>query len=140
MMEVSEEMDSLIGAIIEPMYSIFDKKNMVSSNSSDAMSPRKIIGQAQLRLIECKPLELLLNANNARAMAQGTPQYVKIFFTNNGALMCQVPPTYVKRISAMVKSNVLPPDLQKQALMNLQLIQANNNNRKQQGDDDVFVS
>ena len=139
-MEVSGEMDSLIGAVIEPMYSIFDKKNMVSSNSSDAMSPRKIIGQAQLRLIECKPLELLLNANNARAMAQGTPQYVKIFFTNNGALMCQVPPTYVERISAMVKSNVLPPDLQKQALMNLQLIQANNINRKEQGDDDVFVS
>ena len=140
LMEVSGEMDSLIGAVIEPMYSIFDKKNMVSSNSSDAMSPRKIIGQAQLRLIECKPLELLLNANNARAMAQGTPQYVKIFFTNNGARMCQVPPSYVERISAMVKSKVLPPDLQKQALMNLQLIQANNINRKEQGDDDVFVS
>ena len=139
-MEASEEMDSLIEVVIEPMYSIFDKKNMVSSNSSDAMSPRKIIGQAQLRLIECKSLKLLLNANNIRAMKQGTPQYVKIFFTNNGELMCPVPPSYVERISAMVKRNVLPPDLQKQALMNLQLIQANNINRKEQGDDDVFVS
>ena len=140
-MAASGEMDSLIGSVIEPMYSVFDKKHQASKSSEGAMSPRKIIGQAQLRMVDCKPLELLLNANNSRAVTNGTPQYVKLFYAMSGTVpvLCPVPLNYVPKITDMVKTNKLPAELQKQALMNLQIVQSNKISRKDQGNDDVFL-
>ena len=124
-MATSMSMDSLMSEHILPMYKMLDaaKGNNVGSTSrSQDMSPRNLIGQGQLRECTSGDLYALLESNNAAAMRQGKPQFVRIAYYKNR--ITPVDPTYVEKMVPLLSSDKLTPAQRIQAQVNINLIES----------------
>ena len=122
----SMEMDTVMQAHVHPMYRMLDQAagaNIGGSSRGADMSPRNLIGQAKLRLVQSSAMFALLEANNSRAMQQGKPQYVRVVHTDHS--FSTVDPTYVAKIKPILASKKLTDDQVKQAIVNISLIEAN---------------
>lgn len=136
----SYEMQSLLDTEVLPMYEILDNlKGKTSSSpvSIKGQSPRKLIGQAQLRQVESPALKELLSMNNTRAMTAGKAQYVLLF----SGRAKDIPSNYV---AAAQKLQGNPRLTEIQALnldLNLQLVELESirNEKGVATDDDVFI-
>lgn len=124
-MATSMSMDALMSEHILPMYKMLDaaKGNNVGSTSrSQDMSPRNLIGQGQLRECTSGDLYALLESNNAAAMRQGKPQFVRIAYYKNR--ITPVDPTYVEKMVPLLSSDKLTPAQRIQAQVNINLIES----------------
>ena len=122
----SMEMDTVMQAHVHPMYRMLDQAagaNIGGSSRGADMSPRNLIGQAKLRLVQSSAMFALLESNNSRAMQQGKPQYVRVVHTDNS--FSTVDPTYVAKIKPILASKKLTDEQVKQAIVNISLIEAN---------------
>lgn len=134
-MASSIEMQSLLDSEVLPMFDVLDAlKNKSSAPASNkGRSIRHLIGQAQLREIDCPPLKELLDMNNHRACAGSKWQYVVLPDGKN------------PNVNYVEKAGRLPKDkLTKIQALNLelnhQLIELETARREKEGptDDDVF--
>lgn len=124
-MATAMSMDALMSEHILPMYQMLDaaKGNNVGSTSrSQDMSPRNLIGQGQLRECTSGDLYALLESNNAAAMRQGKPQFVRIAYYKNR--ITPVDPTYVEKMVPLLSSDKLTPAQRIQAQVNINLIES----------------
>lgn len=124
-MATSMSMDSLMSEHILPMYKMLDAakgNNVGSTSSSQDMSPRNLIGQGQLRECTSGDLYALLESNNAAAMRQGKPQFVRIAYYKNR--ITPVDPTYVEKMVPLLSSDKLTPAQRIQAQVNINLIES----------------
>lgn len=124
-MATSMSMDSLMSEHILPMYKMLDAakgNNVGSTSSSQDMSPRNLIGQGQLRECTSGDLYALLESNNAQAMRQGKPQFVRIAYYKNR--ITHVDPTYVEKMVPLLSSDKLTPAQRIQAQVNINLIES----------------
>lgn len=124
-MATSMSMDSLMSEHILPMYKMLDAakgNNVGSTSSSQDMSPRNLIGQGQLRECTSGDLYALLEYNNAQAMRQGKPQFVRIAYYKNR--ITHVDPTYVEKMVPLLSSDKLTPAQRIQAQVNINLIES----------------
>ena len=124
-MVTSMSMDSLMSEHILPMYKMLDAakgNNVGSTSSSQDMSPRNLIGQGQLRECTSGDLYALLEYNNAQAMRQGKPQFVRIAYYKNR--ITPVDPTYVEKMVPLLSSDKLTPAQRIQAQVNINLIES----------------
>lgn len=124
-MATSMHMDSLMSEHILPMYKMLDAakgNNVGLTSSSQDMSPRNLIGQGQLRECTTGALYALLEANNAMAMRQGKPQYVRVAYYKN--YITPVDPTYVEKMVPLLSSDKLTPAQRIQAQVNINLIES----------------
>ena len=118
-------MDALMSEHILPMYKMLDAakgNNVGSTSSSQDMSPRNLIGQGQLRECTSGDLYALLESNNAAAMRQGKPQFVRIAYYKNR--ITPVDPTYVEKMVPLLSSDKLTPAQRIQAQVNINLIES----------------
>ena len=124
-MATSMSMDALMSEHILPMYKMLDAakgNNVGSTSSSQDMSPRNLIGQGQLRECTSGDLYALLERNNAAAMRQGKPQFVRIAYYKNR--ITPVDPTYVEKMVPLLSSDKLTPAQRIQAQVNINLIES----------------
>ena len=124
-MATGMSMDALMSEHILPMYKMLDAakgNNVGSTSSSQDMSPRNLIGQGQLRECTSGDLYALLESNNAAAMRQGKPQYVRIAYYKNR--ITPVDPTYVEKMVPLLSSDKLTPAQRIQAQVNINLIES----------------
>ena len=124
-MATSMSMDALMSEHILPMYKMLDValgNNVRSTSSSQDMSPRNLIGQGQLRECTSGDLYALLESNNAAAMRQGKPQFVRIAYYKNR--ITPVDPTYVEKMVPLLSSDKLTPAQRIQAQVNINLIES----------------
>ena len=124
-MATAMSMDALMSEHILPMYKMLDAakgNNVGSTSSSQDMSPRNLIGQGQLRECTSGDLYALLESNNAAAMRQGKPQFVRIAYYKNR--ITPVDPTYVEKMVPLLSSNKLTPAQRIQAQVNINLIES----------------
>lgn len=124
-MVTAMSMDSLMSEHILPMYKMLDAakgNNVGSTSSSQDMSPRNLIGQGQLRECTSGDLYALLESNNAAAMRQGKPQFVRIAYYKNR--ITPVDPTYVEKMVPLLSSDKLTPAQRIQAQVNINLIES----------------
>ena len=124
-MATSMSMDALMSEHILPMYKMLDAakgNNVGSTSSSQDMSPRNLIGQGQLRECTSGDLYALLESNNAAAMRQGKPQFVRIAYYKNR--ITPVDPTYVEKMVPLLSSDKLTPAQRIQAQVNINLIES----------------
>ena len=124
-MATSMSMDALMSEHILPMYKMLDAakgNNVGSTSSSQDMSPRNLIGQGQLRECTSGNLYALLESNNAAAMRQGKPQFVRIAYYKNR--ITPVDPTYVEKMVPLLSSDKLTPAQRIQAQVNINLIES----------------
>ena len=124
-MATSMSMDALMSQHILPMYKMLDAakgNNVGSTSSSQDMSPRNLIGQGQLRECTSGHLYALLESNNAAAMRQGKPQFVRIAYYKNR--ITPVDPTYVEKMVPLLSSDKLTPAQRIQAQVNINLIES----------------
>lgn len=124
-MATSMSMDALMSEHILPMYKMLDAakgNNVGSTSSSQDMSPRNLIGQGQLRECTSGDLYALLESNNAAAMRQGKPQFVRIAYYKNH--ITPVDPTYVEKMVPLLSSDKLTPAQRIQAQVNINLIES----------------
>lgn len=124
-MATSMSMDSLMSEHILPMYQMLDAakgNNVGKASSSQDMSPRNLIGQGQLRECTSGDLYALLESNNAAAMRQGKPQFVRIAYYKNR--ITPVDPTYVEKMVPLLSSDKLTPAQRIQAQVNINLIES----------------
>ena len=124
-MATSMSMDALMSEHILPMYKMLDAakgNNVGSTSSSQDMSPRNLIGQGQLRECTSGDLYALLESNNAAAMRQGKPQFVRIAYYKNRITL--VDPTYVEKMVPLLSSDKLTPAQRIQAQVNINLIES----------------
>jgi hypothetical protein len=132
-------MQQMLDTEVLPMYKVLD--NLVAKSSAPATiegrSIRNLIGQAQLRLVQCDSLAELVKMNNVLAMQQGKAQYV-FFLSGKDAL---AHPKYQARAEQIKDSDKLTP-LQRQNLeLNLELIELEairNEKMKETADDAEF--
>ena len=99
----SMEMDTVMQAHVHPMYRMLDQAagaNIGGSSRGADMSPRNLIGQAKLRLVQSPAMFALLETNNSRAMQQGKPQYVRVVHTDHS--FSTVDPAYVAKIKPIL--------------------------------------
>ena len=121
----SMNMDSVMAEHVMPMYQMLDMakgQNVSRSYSSQDMSPRNLIGQGQLRECISGELYALIESNNAMAMRQGKPQYVRIVYYKGR--ICPVDPTYVEKMVPLLSSDKLTPAQRIQAQVNINLIES----------------
>lgn len=120
-MAESYEMQTLLDTQVLPMYDVLDNlKNKSSSPASvKGCSVRNLIGQAQLREVQCSDLNDLLSMNNQRAMRDGKPQYV---FLTDGKQAAAIP-AYVGKAKALLGNERLTPVQAKNLELNLQLVE-----------------
>ena len=138
-MRTTHEMDTVITSHVEPMYRMLDQAsgaNVGGGSRSADMSPRNLIGQAKLRHVQSNALFSLIESNNALAMAQGKPQYVRYVYGPRS--FSTVDPTYVAKMEKILASNVLTEAQRKQAQVNLTLIQAESVMKEAMQDDEPF--
>ena len=124
-MATAMSMDALMSEHILPMYKMLDAakgNNVGSTSSSQDMSPRNLIGQGQLRECTSGDLYALLEYNNAQAMRQGKPQFVRIAYYKNRITL--VDPTYVEKMVPLLSSDKLTPAQRIQAQVNINLIES----------------
>ena len=124
-MATAMSMDALMSEHILPMYKMLDAakgNNVGSTSSSQDMSPRNLIGQGQLRECTSGDLYALLESNNAAAMRQGKPQFVRIAYYKNR--ITPVDPTYVEKMVPLLSSDKLTPAQRIQAQVNINLIES----------------
>lgn len=124
-MATSMSMDALMSEHILPMYQMLDMakgQNVSRSSSSQDMSPRNLIGQGKLRECISGELYALIESNNAMAMRQGKPQYVRIVHYKNR--ICPVDPTYVEKMVPLLSSDKLTSAQRIQAQVNINLIES----------------
>ena len=118
-------MDSVMAENVLPMYQMLDAakgQNVGKASSSQDMSPRNLIGQGQLRECISGELYALIESNNAMAMRQGKPQYVRIVYYKGR--ICPVDPTYVEKMVPLLSSDKLTPAQRIQAQVNINLIES----------------
>ena len=121
----SMHMDSLMAEHVLPMYQMLDAakgNNVGKASSSQDMSPRNLIGQGKLRECISGELYALIEANNAMAMRQGKPQYVRIVYYRNRII--PVDPTYVEKMVPLLSSDKLTTAQRIQAQVNINLIES----------------
>lgn len=138
-MATSMSMDSLMSEHILPMYKMLDAakgNNVGSTSSSQDMSPRNLIGQGQLRECTSGDLYALLESNNAQAMRQGKPQFVRIAYYKNR--ITHVDPTYVEKMVPLLSSDKLTPAQRIQAQVNINLIESDAVMKEASNDPFVF--
>lgn len=138
-MATSMSMDSLMSEHILPMYKMLDAakgNNVGSTSSSQDMSPRNLIGQGQLRECTSGDLYALLESNNAQAMRQGKPQFVRIAYYKNR--ITPVDPTYVEKMVPLLSSDKLTPAQRIQAQVNINLIESDAVMKEASNDPFVF--
>lgn len=124
----SHWMISLMRQRVDPMYSSLDmKKGVLAGTATGGMSPRKLIGQVQLRRVECSELHDLLKENNREAMSEGEPQYVVVYSFNGDLAFEEDQEEYTEKARALIRDGKLEGQQLKQAQLNLQLLAANNN-------------
>lgn len=124
-MATAMSMDALMSEHVLPMYKMLDAakgNNVGSTSSSQDMSPRNLIGQGQLRECTSGDLYALLESNNAAAMRQGKPQFVRIAYYKNR--ITPVDPTYVEKMVPLLSSDKLTPAQRIQAQVNINLIES----------------
>ena len=124
-MATGMSMDALMSEHILPMYKMLDAakgNNVGSTSSSQDMSPRNLIGQGQLRECTSGDLYALLESNNAAAMRQGKPQFVRIAYYKNR--ITPVDPTYVEKMVPLLSSDKLTTAQRIQAQVNINLIES----------------
>jgi hypothetical protein len=118
----SLEMNDMLDEEVLPMYSLLDsfKKNGTKvTATTNGVSLRNLIGQAQLRLIQSPSLAEVLGANNLMAMRMNVPQYVVL---PDGKTK-SVPPRYHEE-AVKLRGNPKLTEIQALNLeMNLQLIE-----------------
>lgn len=116
----SYEMERLLMTEVNPTYELLDilkNKSSVGATQVKGISPRNLIGQAQLRHVTSTALRELIDMNNVRAIREGKDQYV-FLLSGRG-----VDATYVARAQGLV-GNPRLTELQATNLsLNLQLIQ-----------------
>ena len=116
----SYEMERLLMTEVNPTYELLDilkNKSSVAAAQLKGVSPRNLIGQAQLRHVTSTALRELIDMNNARAIRTNKDQYV-FLLSGKG-----VDPAYVARAQGLV-GNPRLTELQATNLsLNLQLIQ-----------------
>lgn len=138
-MATGMSMDALMSEHILPMYKMLDAakgNNVGSTSSSQDMSPRNLIGQGQLRECTSGNLYALLESNNAAAMRQGKPQFVRIAYYKNH--ITPVDPTYVEKMVPLLSSDKLTPAQRIQAQVNINLIESNAVMKEASNDPFVF--
>lgn len=138
-MVTAMSMDSLMSEHILPMYKMLDAakgNNVGSTSSSQDMSPRNLIGQGQLRECTSGDLYTLLEYNNAQAMRQGKPQFVRIAYYKNR--ITPVDPTYVEKMVPLLSSDKLTPAQRIQAQVNINLIESDAVMKEASNDPFVF--
>lgn len=138
-MATSMSMDALMSEHILPMYKMLDAakgNNVGSTSSSQDMSPRNLIGQGQLRECTSGDLYALLESNNAAAMRQGKPQFVRIAYYKNR--ITPVDPTYVEKMVPLLSSDKLTPAQRIQAQVNINLIESDAVMKEASNDPFVF--
>jgi hypothetical protein len=119
-MTSSVEMESLLQAHVLPMYELLDvfkRGAMTGGTSIKGFSPRKLIGQAQLREIQVHELEVLIDMNNRLAMQDGKPQFVLL--RDGGASV----PTGYSNAANKLPVDKLTDIQQKNLTANLQLME-----------------
>lgn len=117
-MAKSSEMEGLIVDEVLPLYDIMDHlKKRTSPPVLNGRSPRNIIGQAQLRQIECTSLRTLIDMNNIHVKRTGKWQHLFLLDGMNP------PDTYVERAKAMLDSDKLTPLQRINTTLNLELIE-----------------
>lgn len=118
----SVEMGEMMDEDVLPMYSILDSFKKSGSKvgaTSNGVSLRNLIGQAQLRLIQSNYLANVLSMNNRLAMNRGTAQYVVL----PDGKSTSVPSRYLEE-AGKLKGNPKLTEIQALNLeMNLQLIE-----------------
>lgn len=129
----SLEMLQLLDAEVLPMYGLLDafkKKGRKSGFTSEGTSLRNLIGQVQLRHITSTSMKELLDANNARAIAQSKEQYVVLYRTRANI-------AHYRKAAARLEGNPrLTPIQALNINMNLQLLDFEDA-RKEKDDDDL---
>ena len=138
-MATAMSMDALMSEHILPMYKMLDAakgNNVGSTSSSQDMSPRNLIGQGQLRECTSGDLYALLESNNAAAMRQGKPQFVRIAYYKNR--ITPVDPTYVEKMVPLLSSDKLTPAQRIQAQVNINLIESDAVMKEASNDPFVF--
>lgn len=138
-MATEMSMDALMSEHILPMYKMLDAakgNNVGSTSSSQDMSPRNLIGQGQLRECTSGDLYALLERNNAAAMRQGKPQFVRIAYYKNR--ITPVDPTYVEKMVPLLSSDKLTPAQRIQAQVNINLIESDAVMKEASNDPFVF--
>ena len=138
-MATEMSMDALMSEHILPMYKMLDAakgNNVGSTSSSQDMSPRNLIGQGQLRECTSGDLYALLESNNAAAMRQGKPQFVRIAYYKNR--ITPVDPTYVEKMVPLLSSDKLTPAQRIQAQVNINLIESDAVMKEASNDPFVF--
>lgn len=124
-MATAMSMDALMSEHILPMYQMLDAAkggNVGKASNTQDMSPRNLIGQGQLRECTSGDLYALLEYNNALAMRQGKPQFVRIAYYKNR--ITPVDPTYVEKMVPLLSSEKLTPAQRIQAQVNINLIES----------------
>ena len=122
----TNEMRNLIDKQVLPMFEILDhfgtegkpaKSVGLGNTTLQGTSLRKLIGQAQLREVQCPELKLLLDHNNTLSLKPGHQQYM---FLMSGK---HVPKGY-ERAARDLSGNGVLTELQQQNIeINLQLIE-----------------
>ena len=124
-MATAMSMDALMSEHILPMYQMLDAAkggNVGKASNTQDMSPRNLIGQGKLRECTSGNLYALLEYNNAQAMRQGKPQFVRIAYYKNR--ITPVDPTYVEKMVPLLSSEKLTPAQRIQAQVNINLIES----------------
>lgn len=119
-MATDVDMEELLNTTVLPMYDILDsftKKGVkVGGKQSDGQSLRKLIGQAQLRMVKTSALKSMIERNNQLSMAANKPQFVLLMDGKNP------PAGYQKAAEALVGNPRLTPVQALNLSMNLELI------------------
>lgn len=114
------DMEELLVTTVLPMYDILDsftKKGVkVGSKQGDGQSLRKLIGQAQLRMVKTSALRSMIERNNQLSMAANKPQFVLLMDGKNP------PADYIKAAEALQGNPRLTPTQAMNLSMNLELI------------------
>lgn len=136
----SREMKSLLDTEVLPMYEILDqiKGRSSAGNSLRGTSPRKLIGQAQLRCVQSDHLHELMVMNNATAMREAKAQYVILLDGDPGS----IPSGYKQAAIKLLQGDKLTELQRTNTQLNLQLIEMESVRNYKEGaddDDDFFI-
>lgn len=119
-MATDVDMEELLDTKVLPMYDILDsftKKGVkVGGKQGDGESLRKLIGQAQLRMVKTSALRTMIERNNQLSMAANKPQFVLLMDGKNP------PADYIKAAEALRGNPRLTSTQAVNLSMNLELI------------------
>jgi hypothetical protein len=119
-MAASYEMEDMITKEIMPMYEVLDQFKGTAQRGAPVKgsSARKLIGQAQLREFQSRPLIELIDLNNKMAMQKQKPQYLVL---RPGAKLLQ-DASLATKLQNLVGNAALTPTQQEVLQVNLELI------------------